>query len=91
VSAPYEEVEHDLIVLRRDAQVHELNAEVIAGYDRELSELADDLARGRPRRKSVCAAIGHALAFETWRSLVRREGLTREQPVDAMMRLVAGV
>jgi AcrR family transcriptional regulator len=87
----YEDVEGDLAVFRRDVQVHELNAEVIARYDRDLAGLADELTRGRPRRKAVRAAIGHALAFETWRSLVRREGLTRSQAVDAMLRLVAAV
>ena len=56
-----------------------------------MSELADDLARGWPRRKTVRAAVGHALEFETWRSLVRREGLSRKQAVDAMLRLVASV
>lgn len=85
----YEEVESDIAVFRRDAQVHELNAAVIAGYDRELAGLADGLAREWPRRKAVRAAIGHALAFETWRSLVRTEGLGRKQAVDAMLRLVA--
>ena len=85
----YEEVEPHLAIFRRDAQVHELNAEVVAGYDRDLAGLADELARGRPRRKSVRAAIGHALDFETWRSLVRRQGLSRKQAVDAMLRLVA--
>ena len=54
-------------------------------------ELADDLARGWPRRKAVRAAIGHALEFETWRSLVRRQGLSRQQAVEAMLRLVASV
>jgi AcrR family transcriptional regulator len=87
----YEEVESDLAVFRRDAEVHELDAEVMAGYDRGLAAVADGLARGRPRRRSVRAAIGHALAFETWRSLVRREGLTRAQAVDAMVKLVAAV
>ena len=91
VYAWYEEVESDVAVFRRDAQVHELNAEVIARYDRDLAALADELARGRPRRRSVRAAIGHGLAFETWRSLVRVEGLTRKQAVDAMARLVAAV
>jgi hypothetical protein len=37
----------------------------------------------------VRAAVGHALAFETWRSLVRQEGLSRRQAVDAMARFVA--
>jgi AcrR family transcriptional regulator len=85
----YEEVEPDMAVFRRDAQVHELNAEVVAGYDRQLAELADALARGRPRRKTVRSSIGHAVEFETWRSLVRRQGLTRAQAVDAMLRLAA--
>ena len=87
----YEEVELHVAIFRRDAQVHELNAKVIAEDDRKLAELANELARGRPRRKSVRAAIGHALEFETWRSLVRRQGLTRKQAVDSMMRLVASV
>ena len=37
------------------------------------------------------AAIGHALELETWDSLVRRHGLTREQAVDAMLRFVSSV
>jgi AcrR family transcriptional regulator len=87
----YEEVEPDVAIFRRDAQVHELNAEIIAEDDRMLAEVADDLARGLPRRKAIRAAIGHALEFETWRSLVRRQGLSRTQAVDAMLRLVASV
>jgi hypothetical protein len=39
----------------------------------------------------VRAAIGHALEFETWRSLVRRQGLSNKQAVDSMMRLVESV
>ena len=87
----YEEVEADLAIFRRDAQVHELNAEIIAEEDRKLGELADELARGWPRRKPVRAAIGHALEFETWRSLVNRQGLSAKQAVDAMLRLVESV
>ena len=44
--------------------------------------------RGRARAQ-VRAAIGHALAFETWRSLVRRQGLRRREAVALMARLVA--
>jgi hypothetical protein len=39
----------------------------------------------------VRAVIGHALEFETWRSLVRRQGLSRKQAVDAMLQLATGV
>jgi hypothetical protein len=49
------------------------------------------LGCGWPRRKAVRAAIGHALEFETWRSLVRRNGLTQTQAVDAMLGFVASV
>lgn len=45
-------------------------------------------ARGRARKR-VLAATGHALAFTTWRSLVREQGLNDEQAADLMCRLVA--
>ena len=87
----YESVEDDLAVFLRDASVVPANAEVLAEMTVPLATLADGLAQGRPRRKSVRAAIGHALEFETWRSLVRRQGLSRTQAVDAMARLVESV
>ena len=43
--------------------------------------------RGR-RRQYVRAAIGHALAFPTWRSLARDQGLGNEEAVELMCRLV---
>ena len=72
----------------RDAPLVPAHAEAMAKTADEMGELADDLARGRSRRKTVRAAIGHSLEFETWRSLVRRQGLSRKQAVDAMVRLV---
>jgi AcrR family transcriptional regulator len=54
---------------------------------------ADTLARGRPERgaarRRARAAIGHAVAFETWRSLVRRLGLTDAEAV-ALVRAMVG-
>jgi len=85
----YEEVASDLDVLLRDAPLVPAQAEVMAETVEATSELADELARAWPRRKPVRAAIGHALEFETWRSLVRRQGLSRKQAVDAMLRLAA--
>lgn len=85
----YEAVEADLEVLQRDRPLVPAQAEVMADTDKATGELAEDLARGWSRRKTVRAAIGHALEFETWRSLVRRQGLSRKQAVDAMVRLVA--
>lgn len=45
-------------------------------------------ARGDARRR-VLAATGHALAFATWRSLVREQGLDDRQAAELMGRLVA--
>ncbi len=87
----YESVEDDLALFIRDAPLVPANAEVLAGTMTELAALADALARDRPRRKTVRAAIGHALDFETWRSLVRRQDLSRKQAVEAMLGLVESV
>lgn len=43
--------------------------------------------RGRARQRAA-AAIGHALAFPTWRSLVREQGLGDEEAVALMAALV---
>ena len=85
----YEGVESQLDVLLRDQRLVPAQAEIMGETAVTTSRLADDLARGWPRRKAVRAAIGHALEFETWRSLVRRQELSRKQAVDAMSRLVA--
>ena len=47
-----------------------------------------DAARGRARRR-VSAAIGHALAFATWRSLAIDQGLDDDEVVEFMCSLVA--
>ena len=87
----YDRVEADLAIFLRDASVVPANAEVLAEMTAGFGPLTGALARDRPRRRSVRAAIGHALEFETWRSLVRRQGLSRTQAVDAMTRLVSSV
>ncbi len=43
--------------------------------------------RGRARRR-LHAAIGHALAFTTWRSLARDQELDDKQAAELMCRLV---
>lgn len=46
-------------------------------------------ARGRPAH-TTRAAVGHALAFYTWRSLVQEQGCSRAQAVALMSALVSG-
>ena len=87
----YELVEDDLAIFSRDVGVHALTAELVDRRELAIGSHRGALADGWPRRKAVQAAIGHALDFETWRSLTRRQGLTRAQAVDAMLGLVASV
>jgi len=86
----YESVEADLALFLRDASVIPANADVLGEMTADFATRPDAVARAWPRRKSVTAAIGHAFDFETWRSLVRRQGLSRSQAVDAMVRFVSG-
>jgi AcrR family transcriptional regulator len=65
---------------------------VMAPYHEHWARAADCVAaawrlRGRERRR-VRAAIGHALAFATWRSLVREQALSDDQAIGLMLRLV---
>jgi AcrR family transcriptional regulator len=82
----YEDVESDLAVLRRDEGLVAAQEQARAEDAEAAAALLRAAARGWPRRKSVSAAIGHALEFDTWRSLVRRQALSRTQAVDAMVR-----
>jgi AcrR family transcriptional regulator len=47
-------------------------------------------ARGQ-RRKRLRAVIGHAVAFETWRSLARDQGLADAEVAQLMVRLARAV
>jgi AcrR family transcriptional regulator len=83
----YEQVGGALAVLSRDAAMY---PEIWSGQQRAFAKMAEDLARPLGRGKLVRAAVGHALALETWRSLTLREGLTRAQAVDAMLAFIDG-
>jgi AcrR family transcriptional regulator len=60
--------------------------------DAYFAAAVETLLRGRPergaRRTCVRAAIAHMLEFETWRSLVRRKRLDRDEAIELMLRLV---
>jgi AcrR family transcriptional regulator len=79
--------------LIRDEPVSEVVRENFAGYRQYLAAARDALVRGRPSRGRARTrertAIGHALAFATWRSLALDEGLDDAQAAELMVRLVA--
>jgi len=90
--AYYERLEPLLENVQRDAAAMPLVAEMNAYRVRYLEELrdlllepwtADGAARARVRR-----AIGHALEFGTWQSLVRRQGCRPGEAVRLMLACV---
>jgi AcrR family transcriptional regulator len=64
-------------------------AEPLLQYSQRVREVLDEGWEPRGgRRKVRHAAIGHAVEFETWRSLTGRQGLADRAAADAMVRLV---
>jgi len=88
VWAWYADVESDLEIFLRDAELLPAVGADMTRYADRLASIADRLAAELGGSSTVRAAVGHALAFETWRSLVRREGLTTAGAVDAMLAFV---
>jgi AcrR family transcriptional regulator len=82
----YGEVEASYALFARDSALY---PEVWAHRQHMLDQVADQLAARVSRRKIVRAAAGHAVAFETWRSLVRREGLSNAEAAGAMAAFVS--
>lgn len=64
----------------------------MAAFTGWLEAATETLLKGRPergaRRRRVTAAIGHAVTFSTWRSLVRGQGLPKADAVELMAGLV---
>lgn len=78
--------------LQRDAPSMPVLAELLAVIPHCYAAARDTLARGwdipDERQPLLLAAIGHALDFETWRSLVRRQHLTDDQAVALMVQFI---
>jgi AcrR family transcriptional regulator len=86
----YERLEPLLANIERDVATMPVVAEMNAYRVRYLDEVRDFVlaawpAKGRARRRR---AVGHALDFATWRSLVRRQGCTTAEAVDLMVAFV---
>jgi AcrR family transcriptional regulator len=82
----FEQTEQMLAAGIRDIEtVPPATREAFFGY---FHHVRDVLVSGREERgrvrKKVSAAIGHAVSFATWRSLVREQSLTRAEAVSLM-------
>ncbi len=76
----------------RDAPLIEAMAKPVAEFRRYLDTAAAAIVAGRPERgrarRRVQAAVGHAISFPTWQSLVRQQGLEDAEAVSVMAAMV---
>jgi AcrR family transcriptional regulator len=91
------------VALRALYDWYAANERMLANSERDrplvpiLAELTDPapihaalvkiLMAGRPRRKALKALLGHAVAFPTWRSLCRNQGLSEREAARLMAHL----
>jgi AcrR family transcriptional regulator len=89
----WEETEEMMSRVFRDAPLVESMSEQVGARTAYLDAVRRTLVRGRRERgrarERKVAAIGHAIDFTTWRSLVREQTLTNTEAVDLMVGLVA--
>jgi AcrR family transcriptional regulator len=92
IYAWYERGEGMLEKTTRDAPAVPAMWGAVASMGEWFAEAVATIVRGRPergaRRRRVEAAVGHAVSFATWRSLVRDQGLAEAEAVDLMWGLV---
>ena len=88
----WEETEDMMSLVLRDAPLVEGMSAAVESGRAYLDETRRILLSGRPERGKargrVSAAIGHAVAFATWRSLVREQGLGNAEAVEMMAGMV---
>jgi AcrR family transcriptional regulator len=91
IYAYYAETEAMLANLLRDLGVVEAIQPQFAHFLNYMEAARTTLLVGRRERgrgaRRVRSALGHALAFTTWRSLVREQGCTANEAVDMMCQL----
>ncbi len=89
----YERNQRMLDNVFRDAPLVSALKPPVESFQRQLSAMHATLMRGRPqrgrRRARVGGAVGLAIGFGAWSSLVRENGLDSAEAVDLMAAMVA--
>lgn len=84
----YRQTEGMLERTSRDAPLVPAMSRPMAEFSAGIDAARDVLLEGRPERgaarRRTTAALGHALAFSTWQSLVRDQGLDDREAVALM-------
>ncbi|MDE3129569.1 MAG: TetR family transcriptional regulator [Acidobacteriota bacterium] len=91
----YERTEQMMSNILRDEALVPIVGELLDGFREYLAAARELLMDGRRRRGAVGtrlqAALGHGLAFHTWRSLVREQGLSTAQAAEMTCQFVAAI
>ena len=90
----YRDTQQMLALTSRDAPLVPAMTGPVAAFAAYIEEVGDAIVRGRPERgkarSRVRAAVGHAIAFATWRSLAIDQGL-EDGEAAALMEALVGV
>jgi AcrR family transcriptional regulator len=88
----YRRTQEMYVSLLRDELVVPIVQRQLAGFHDYVRGIEGVLMAGRARRgragRRTHAAIGHAVAFSTWRSLTLGQGLTDDEAAGLMCRLI---
>lgn len=68
--------------------MQEVASPIMAHWERVRDVLAEGWGTSQEQRGLVAAAVGHAIAFSTWQSLVREQHLDDAQAVEMMVTMV---
>lgn len=89
----YRHTENMMLNVLRDEETMPIVKQKVMRYRSYLDAARENLLKGRSVRRSdrgrIYAAIGHALAFTTWRSLAREQDLDDTSCVDLMFRFIS--
>jgi hypothetical protein len=90
--AYYRRTEQMMVNIMRDEETMPIVKRMFHGYRDYIFAAEEALMAGRRTsgrvRRRVSAAVGHALAFTTWRSLARDNGLGDDEAAGLMVALV---
>jgi hypothetical protein len=68
--------------------VREIMEPLVGHWERMKETLAAGWEVGEDRPQQLLGAVGLALDFESWQTMVRKQGLTDEQALDLMVGMV---
>ena len=74
--------------LRDDPDVREIMRPIIDHWEQMQRVLAAGWNSRSSHSRPLLGAIGLALDFQSWRTMVRKQGMTEEQAVELMVRMV---